>query len=390
MGILFIFFSLLSLSVNLYAEVRTLQEQAMRAYFSSRPLSTIQEDLKQNKLNRELQRALALLIINNYSKQLTNHFCTILKGHTNWLNYVLSVAFSHDSNYILTGSEDRTARLWDRKTGQTIAILAGHIGSVRAVIFSECGNYSLTGSNDKTARLWDLATGQTIRVLEGHTDWVTAVAISTCSKYALTGSEDKTARLWDLETGTTIAILQGHTHAVNSIAFSPDGKYVLTGSEDNTARLWDLTTAETIVTFYHTDEVISVAMSSDSTQALTGSLDKKIGILHLTTHTMRVVDSSDTSASPVAFNKDGTQALIVRSLFTLDSIDLATGTILHISNPTWLSIVSTAISPNGKYIVLGLTNGKAYLLDLNYYTMELQELLALVTQFTSQSLCTII
>ena len=56
----------------------------------------------------------------------------------------------------------------------------------------------LTGSGDKTARLWDAATGKDIRTFKGHKDAVTSVAFSPDGKRVLTGSNDKTARLWDI------------------------------------------------------------------------------------------------------------------------------------------------------------------------------------------------
>ena len=60
----------------------------------------------------------------------------------------------------------------------------------------------MTGSGDKTARLWDLkaeAPETTARVLKGHEGPVDAVAISPDGRWLVTGSWDKTARLWDLK-----------------------------------------------------------------------------------------------------------------------------------------------------------------------------------------------
>jgi WD40 repeat protein len=129
--------------------------------------------------------------------------------------------------------------LWDVATGKTVVTLKGHTSVIRAVAFSPDGARVLTGSNDRTARMWDAATGKTILTLR-HTDGVTAVAFSPDGARVLTGCWDKTARLWDAATGKTIATLEGHTGIVLSVAFSPDGARVLTGSADQTARLWPL------------------------------------------------------------------------------------------------------------------------------------------------------
>jgi WD domain, G-beta repeat len=67
------------------------------------------------------------------------------------------VAFSPDGARVLTGSEDKTARLWDAATGLEIRAFKGHEGAVNSVAFSPDGARVLTGSWDKTARLWDAA-----------------------------------------------------------------------------------------------------------------------------------------------------------------------------------------------------------------------------------------
>ena len=70
------------------------------------------------------------------------------------------MAFSPDGQTALTGSDDKTARLWDVTTGQPRGAALKHEGLVYAVAFSPDGQTALTGSWDNTARLWDVTTGQ--------------------------------------------------------------------------------------------------------------------------------------------------------------------------------------------------------------------------------------
>src|SRR6478752_7654210 len=87
--------------------------------------------------------------------------------------------------------------------GQSIetVIQKGHELAVIAVAVSPDSNYVATGSRDKTAKLWELSTGREVRSFLGHEFSVTAVDISSDGKYLLTGSNDETARLWEMETG---------------------------------------------------------------------------------------------------------------------------------------------------------------------------------------------
>jgi WD40 repeat protein len=112
------------------------------------------------------------------------------------------VAISPDNRWLVTGSEDKTARLWDLSSKDPAAspvVLRGHEGEVYAVAISPDNRWLVTGSYDKTARLWDLSSKDPAAspvVLRGHEGPVYAVAISPDNRWLVTGSYDKTARLW--------------------------------------------------------------------------------------------------------------------------------------------------------------------------------------------------
>ena len=73
---------------------------------------------------------------------------------------MIAVAVSRDRRRALSGSEDRTVRLWDVETGLLLHLLAGHEGAVSAVTISPDGNHAISGSYDRTLRLWDLQRGE--------------------------------------------------------------------------------------------------------------------------------------------------------------------------------------------------------------------------------------
>jgi WD40 repeat protein len=110
---------------------------------------------------------------------------------------VVAVALSADGRTALTGSYDKTARLWETASGKPTGPPLQHQGLVVSVALSADGKTALTGSYDRSARLW-MATGKPIGPPLLHHDMVRAVALSADGKTALTGGFDKTARLWNV------------------------------------------------------------------------------------------------------------------------------------------------------------------------------------------------
>jgi len=143
---------------------------------------------------------------------------------------------------IISGSKDRTIRIWDAETGTAVGDpLYGHIGSVFSVAYSPNGRHIISGSFDSTIRIWDAETGTAIGdLLYGHTESVSSVPFSPNERYIVSGSDDITVRTWDAEAGTAAGkLLKGNTYSVQSIAHAPDRQRIVSGSSDNPASTWD-------------------------------------------------------------------------------------------------------------------------------------------------------
>ncbi len=117
--------------------------------------------------------------------------------------------------------------------------MKGHTaGTINSVAFSSDGARLVTGSFDRTARIWDAATGKQLGLLEGHENTVTAVAFSPDGRRVATASTDGTARLWDAATGRERTQLRAHAGFVNGVAFSADERWIATSGVDALALLW--------------------------------------------------------------------------------------------------------------------------------------------------------
>ena len=178
----------------------------------------------------------------------TGSVMATLSGHADRVRHA---TFSKDGTRILTSSNDRTARIWALKEmaqpdGSTTIeaaitrVFNGHEWAVLSAEFSDDGKFVITASEDNTARIWDAESGKELSVLAGHTARVTSVAFAPGENpsRAITASQDGAVKLWDTKENKEILTLDGHTREVTSVVFSPDGKYVLTASEDGRAILW--------------------------------------------------------------------------------------------------------------------------------------------------------
>jgi len=104
-------------------------------------------------------------------------------------------------------------------SGAEIRTFAGHTDPVWSVAFSPDGRYALSGSLDKTLKLWEVNTGAKIRTFVGHTDYVYSVAFSPDGRYAFSGSLDRTLKMWETGIHTSSSSTKNISARMNQSAY---------------------------------------------------------------------------------------------------------------------------------------------------------------------------
>ena len=96
------------------------------------------------------------------------------------------MAWSSDSRYLCSGSDDKTVKLWDVNEGDAVKTLQGHTNYLMCVNFNPQSNLIVSGSFDETVRIWDVKTGRCLKTLPAHSDPVSAVRLPPSSPAAAT------------------------------------------------------------------------------------------------------------------------------------------------------------------------------------------------------------
>jgi WD40 repeat protein len=218
---------------------------------------------------------------------------------------IYGLAFSPDSRFLASGSDDHTARIWDVETGTTMAVLRYHKTYVNSVSFSSDGVYLATGSSDHTICIWKrqasgdwgcvLTLTQPDQILRDHSSMVLSVAFAPKGQMLASSSNDQ-LRLWDTSAnaagdvrseinnpqpshhrGLSSSVLTGagHTTSVSCLAISPDGEMIASASSDGVICLWDGVKGYRLCTMSegHKEVVKALVFSQDGARLVSGSSD---------------------------------------------------------------------------------------------------------------------
>jgi WD40 repeat protein len=157
-----------------------------------------------------------------------------------WRVHVLMnarVAFSPDGATLAFGADTGNISIVNTTSLETLHVLPVHRGTVLCVAFS--GHRLAAGTNFGEIKIWDTATGAEVVSIDAHSSMIWCVTFSPDGKRLVSSSGDQTIKFWDVPNGQEVMCLRAHKAEVWSVAFSPDGTRLISTSGDGTALIWD-------------------------------------------------------------------------------------------------------------------------------------------------------
>ncbi|MBF0135778.1 MAG: protein kinase [Magnetococcales bacterium] len=286
----------------------------------------------------------------------------VLRGHEDVVDFA---TLSPDGKWVVTASWDRTARIWDARSGAEVVVLRGHEHWVNSVVFNRDGTRVITASLDNTSRVWNTQNGTEVAVLHGLKDWVNSAVFSPDGTRVVMALHDRTARIWDAQSGTEMVVIRGHEDRVNSAVFSPDGTRVVTASHDKTARVWDVERGtEVAVLRGHVDDVYSATFNPDGTKVVTMSQDKTARIWNAGNGArVALLRGHEKEVISAAFSPDGTRVITISLDKTARLWDAGSGAEVVLLHGHEGRIKSAEFSPDGTMLVTAADDSTARVWD---------------------------
>lgn len=310
---------------------------------------------------------------------------------------VVCVAYFPDGRRIVSGSGDRSIRIWDVDSGQCLHILEGHTEGVWQLAVSQDGRFIASAAHDGLVRVWDGENGTFLRTLHGQSGYAMSVAFSSDGSHIVGGTSNYCVGIWETESGECLQaleakrqgssffgealalandgkiassvdiksiivwgenfvelLLKGHTGQICCMDFSPDSRQLVSGAYENAARVWDLESGNCLFVLEgHSKHVRSVCYSPDGCHILSGSEDNSLRLWDAKTGIcLHVFQGLSDSVSSAAFSPDGSR-IVVGSGMSVQVWDFESRILVREikGRHNWISC--TAFSNGGSKIAMG-------------------------------------
>lgn len=264
-------------------------------------------------------------------------------------NAIMSLEFTRDETYLVSGDYEGFVSVWNLKTGEPEKWFRAHPGCMYGVLLCEEDQTLITCARgfEDNIRVWDFKTilntldAKLFRIsrssfeeirrwqgylagLWGHQDTVFTIDLSEDGRFLASGSADRQAKVWELGKGLAEArrlqtkkircayTFPEHQQWVQSVRFSHNGRYLATGCNDDQVRIFDLERPALIRTLSGChDHVYAVDFTPDDQKLLAGSWDRTLKVWDLNSGELEeTYQGNDSEVYRTVFVPHGTDILV--------------------------------------------------------------------------------
>ncbi len=199
----------------------------------------------------------------------------VLRGHSQAITRII---YSSDGKMLVSGSQDKTIKLWPLDGGRIRYTLPGYEGPVHDLSLRRDGQAVIAACGDKVLRWWDLSSRKMHRLgrMGAHSGPILTVAFSPDGEKVISAGVDKTVKLWQFSTGKVMTTLEGYSEPISLIAVSPTGTTFITNGEGKLARIRSMQGGHSLRWLSLDSPLKAAAFSPDGQQIATATATKLI------------------------------------------------------------------------------------------------------------------
>lgn len=215
-------------------------------------------------------------------------FCCVAvgNGHTHAVSSISWPVLSTD--YLVTGSQDLTLKCWKLPSlllkTECVNLHVkwtekAHDKDVNVVRISPNDKILVSGSQDKMAKVWKFKSGTLLGTLRGHKRGIWCACFSPVDQCIATGSADSTIKLWTLSDFTCVKTFEGHSNSVLKVYFLLKGMQVVSSGSEGLIKVWNIRNNECISTVEaHDEKIWCLAVNKEESTIISGGSDSTVKI----------------------------------------------------------------------------------------------------------------
>ncbi|OMJ79491.1 hypothetical protein SteCoe_20501 [Stentor coeruleus] len=292
-----------------------------------------------------LDNIISIVNIKTHDKEYT------LAGHTDEINCLV---FTFDGKYVISGSSDKSIKLWDLSKRTEDFTLLGHLGSVTVLTLVPKSNNIASGSTDCSIKIWDFEEKQEVYTINAHIFPIKSLCISPSGIWLLSSALDFSLKAWNLNDKIEVSELTSRDSIINCIFYSESEDFFVTG--DDNANVFSYKMKKNIEEYaFDTKEgmINSMCLSPDN-NFLAYSAQKTLYLYSIKDKVIVTTFSGHNDIiNSITFSSDSLWIVTGSSDHTVKIWDLSNKQLDTTFNGHLNKVTSVCISPDGKWLISG-------------------------------------